>query len=103
MTARVVIAVVAIVIGAAAPASAQRFRRATECDDCIANWFYFDDDAGGSYEDWSCAMSAYDGHRGSDFSLRGGNPAIDAGHAVVAAADGVVIATLDGNYDRCDA
>lgn len=44
----------------------------------------------------------YDEHRGSDFDLVGGFDTMDAGSAlIVAAADGVVEETVDGNYDRC--
>lgn len=44
----------------------------------------------------------YDEHEGSDFLLDGGFDAMDAGSAtIVAAADGVVEETEDGNYDRC--
>lgn len=44
----------------------------------------------------------YDEHHGSDYILDGGFEAMDAGSAtIVAAADGVVVATDDGNYDRC--
>jgi murein DD-endopeptidase MepM/ murein hydrolase activator NlpD len=44
----------------------------------------------------------YDEHRGSDFALAGSFETMDNGSAmVVAAADGVVIATHDGEYDRC--
>ncbi len=46
----------------------------------------------------------YDEHRGSDYLLDGGFEAMDAGSTpIVAAADGVVSATDDGNYDRCHA
>ncbi len=46
----------------------------------------------------------YDEHDGSDFMLDGGFDAMDAGSAtVVAVADGVVVETEDGNYDRCHA
>jgi hypothetical protein len=46
----------------------------------------------------------YDEHDGSDYLLLGGFETMDAGSAtVVAAADGVVVDTLDGNYDRCHA
>ena len=83
------------------PASAQTFRRPVACDSCIANWYYFDQDSGGGIEDWNCASSTYDGHRGSDFSLAGGNGAIDTGYDAVAAADGTVISTMDGFYDHC--
>jgi murein DD-endopeptidase MepM/ murein hydrolase activator NlpD len=44
----------------------------------------------------------YDQHDGSDFLLAGGFDAMDAGSvAVVAAQDGVVLETHDGEYDRC--
>jgi|GEM_PF-2488584 len=83
-------------------ADAQRFRRPTACDSCIANWFYFDTNGAAAGDiDWNCGSSSYDGHRGSDFSLSGGNGAIDGGWGVVAAADGVVEAATDGFYDRC--
>ncbi len=46
----------------------------------------------------------YDEHEGSDFLLDGGFDTMDAGSAtIVAAADGVVEVTEDGNYDRCHA
>lgn len=46
----------------------------------------------------------YDEHDGSDFLLDGGFDVMDAGSAtIVAAADGVVVETEDGNYDRCHA
>jgi len=46
----------------------------------------------------------YDEHSGTDFILDGGFAAMDAGSAtVVAAADGVVLSTDDGHYDRCHA
>jgi hypothetical protein len=84
-------------------ADAQRFRRPFACDDCIANWYYFDEGAGGAVQDWNCGSSSYDGHRGTDFSLRGGNAAIDTGYDVVAAADGEVVSAQDGYFDRCTA
>ena len=44
----------------------------------------------------------YDEHDGSDFILAGGFPVMDAGSAtIIAAADGVVKFTRDGQYDRC--
>ena len=83
-------------------ASAQVFRRPVACDACIAGWYYFDNNgAAAGDEDWNCGTSSYDGHRGSDFSLAGGNGAIDGGWDVVAAADGVVESATDGFYDRC--
>lgn len=46
----------------------------------------------------------YDEHHGTDFMLTGGFDAMDAGSAtVIAAADGEVIETDDGHYDRCRA
>lgn len=46
----------------------------------------------------------YDEHDGSDFLLLGGFDTMDAGSAViVAAADGVVVATEESQYDRCHA
>jgi murein DD-endopeptidase MepM/ murein hydrolase activator NlpD len=46
----------------------------------------------------------YDEHEGSDFLLIGGFDTMDSGSAyIVAAADGVVVETADGNYDRCEA
>lgn len=44
----------------------------------------------------------YDEHRGTDYLLEGGFETMDAGStAILAAADGVVVSTEDGNYDRC--
>jgi murein DD-endopeptidase MepM/ murein hydrolase activator NlpD len=46
----------------------------------------------------------YDEHDGSDYLLLGGFDTMDAGSTpIVAAADGVVVDTDDGNYDRCEA
>jgi len=46
----------------------------------------------------------YDEHDGSDYLLLGGFDTMDAGSTpIVAAADGVVVETDDGNYDRCEA
>lgn len=46
--------------------------------------------------------ACYDEHQGTDYLLDGGFEAMDAGSVgVLAAADGVVIRTVDGNYDRC--
>lgn len=104
MTSRLVvmIATLAITTLAASDVEAQRFRRPTACDGCIANWFYFDTNGAAAGDtDWNCGSASYDGHRGSDFSLAGGNGAIDGGWGVVAAADGVVEAATDGFYDRC--
>ncbi len=94
---------VALVVTLAAVAAAQRLRRPVACETCIANWYYFDHAAAGSLRDWTCGTSTYDGHGGSDFSLRGGLAAIDTGFDVVAAAEGTVLSASDGYFDRCTA
>lgn len=97
-----VLLVLALLLSAA-PAGAQTFRRPVACDSCIANWYYFDvNGPSAGRQDWNCGTSTYDYHRGSDFSLAGGNGAIPTGYDVVAMADGVVETSLDGNYDRCN-
>lgn len=46
----------------------------------------------------------YDRHDGSDYLLLDGFETMDAGSTdIVAATDGVVVETDDGNYDRCEA
>ena len=46
--------------------------------------------------------ACYDEHDGTDYLLDGSFEAMDAGSSpIVAAADGVVVGTADGNYDRC--
>ena len=50
--------------------------------------------------DWSCGAYQYSGHRGSDYGV-GSWTGMDAGQDLVAAADGTVIYTNDGEYDRC--
>lgn len=50
--------------------------------------------------DWACGQWQYSGHRGSDFG-GGGFAGQDAGRDITAAADGMVTATNDGEYDRC--
>ncbi len=57
-------------------------------------------DQGGT-TDWNCGGITYSGHDGSDFG--GGSwSGMDEGRDIVAAADGTVLATNDGEYDRCD-
>ncbi|MCA9608181.1 MAG: peptidoglycan DD-metalloendopeptidase family protein, partial [Myxococcales bacterium] len=90
----------ALLVLVASPAAAQTFRRPVACDTCIANWYYFDNAASG-LQDWNCGTSTYDGHRGSDFSLAGGNGAIASGWDVVAVAAGTVVSSEDGHYDHC--
>jgi hypothetical protein len=43
----------------------------------------------------------YGGHDGTDFLLVDGFTAMDRGVPALAAADGVVVEVVDGNYDRC--
>lgn len=50
--------------------------------------------------DWNCGSIRYAGHRGSDFGA-GSFAGMDAGRDITAAAHGLVIATHDGEFDRC--
>jgi hypothetical protein len=61
---------------------------------------YYDHGSGTSLRDWNCGSDTYDGHRGNDFGV-GSWSGMDAGRDITAAADGVVVATHDGEYDRC--
>lgn len=56
-------------------------------------------DHGGSV-DFGCGSATYDGHLGTDFGV-GGFTGMDVGTTVTAAANGVVQATNDGEFDRC--
>lgn len=55
----------------------------------------------GGVRDWSCGSNTYAGHRGTDFAPYGSWTAMDEGRSVVAAAAGEVIASHDGEFDRC--
>ena len=57
---------------------------------------YYDHDG----DDWSCGSYQYSGHRGSDYGV-GSWTGMDAGQDIAAAADGTVVTTNDGEYDRC--
>ncbi len=57
---------------------------------------YYDHDG----VDWSCGGYQYSGHRGNDYGV-GSWTGMDAGQDIVAAADGTVAYTNDGEYDRC--
>ena len=48
---------------------------------------------------FNCAAPGYPGHEGTDISITAA--AMDAGTAVRAAADGIVLFAFDGKYDRC--
>lgn len=60
-----------------------------------------------NYVDWAvqgildheCGSKTYDGHQGTDFVLKS-FPQMDAGVAVLAVDTGIVIATIDGVFDR---
>lgn len=68
--------------------------------DAHYGYFYptaYKDDGG---HDWNCGSLYYSGHNGNDFGI-GSWSGMDAGREVVAAADGTVVATNDGEYDRC--
>lgn len=60
-----------------------------------------------NYVDWSatgiqdpyCGTKTYDGHEGTDFTLQS-FPQMDSGVYVLAAADGMVTFTKDGEFDR---
>ncbi|MCC7542675.1 MAG: peptidoglycan DD-metalloendopeptidase family protein [Deltaproteobacteria bacterium] len=83
-----------------ADAFATSFRLPSTCaDGCMTVTAYYD--YGGS-QDWACGSNTYPGHRGTDFAPFGSWSAMDEGRSVVAAADGEVIATNDGEFDRCN-
>ncbi len=50
--------------------------------------------------DWNCGSIRYAGHQGSDFGA-GSFYGMDAGRDVTAAAEGTVVTTHDGEFDRC--
>jgi hypothetical protein len=50
--------------------------------------------------DWACGSIYYSGHNGSDYG-GGGFAGMEAGRTIVAAADGVVVYTHDGEFDEC--
>lgn len=76
--------------------------------DCVPGetcWIvnYVDHDPGPDVRDYACGHATYNGpggkgHNGTDFAIRDGR-AMRAGVAVLAAADGVVTATRDGEAD----
>jgi hypothetical protein len=92
---------IVVLLSVVASASAQPFTKPVACPDCIDYWYYFDQTAGGGQSDWNCGSNSYDTHTGTDYSLTCGNDCIDTGYAILAAADGVVVSTEDGHFDRC--
>lgn len=67
------------------------------------HWYptmYFDQDEGGATLDWDCHTQTYDGHRGTDLGA-GSWDGMDQGRDIVAAAQGTVSYTNDGEFDAC--
>ncbi len=60
---------------------------------------YVDLDDTGAVEDYHCGIKSYNGHNGTDITLKS-FAQMDTGIAVVAAAAGTVVFTSDGAYDR---
>lgn len=63
---------------------------------------HFDHGSNGVLRDYACKAQTYTRHLGTDISVGGWN-GMDAGQDIVAAAEGVVIAVVDGCFDRCSA
>ena len=83
----------------ATPVSAQQYRHPSSCQDgCMTVSAYRDH---GGRTDWNCGGVTYGGHGGTDFAIYGGFAAVDEGREVLAAADGVVVQSHDGEFDRC--
>ncbi|MFM2160780.1 MAG: hypothetical protein RLZZ383_292 [Pseudomonadota bacterium] len=79
-------------------AAAQSYSFPTSAADYDAFYVTAYRDDGG--QDWNCRQGHYEGHTGTDFGC-GSWACMDAGRPATAAADGVVIAAADGEYDRC--
>ena len=60
---------------------------------------YVDEAPGPAIQDYTCGPKTYDGHLGTDITLPS-FAVMDAGVAVRAVADGEVVATHDGEFDR---
>ena len=95
-----ILAAAAIGLGAATPAPSIRLQIPLACTfgkTCFIQQ-YFDHDPGPGDTDYRCGTMTYNGHDGTDFRV----PTLAAqraGVAVLAAADGVVVATRDGMQD----
>lgn len=80
-------------------ASALQYGYPSTCHSgCMIVSAYYDR---GGTKDWNCGSTTYSGHKGTDFAILGGFTAMDAGRDIVAAADGDVTYTHDGEFDRC--
>lgn len=86
-----------------AQAQSTLFRRPLQScgSTCALVSAYVDRDDTTAVRDWNCGSNTYDGHRGTDFAIVGGFAAQDQGRTIVAGADGTVMATHDGESDRC--
>ncbi len=60
---------------------------------------YTDQNLGAGIQDYECDVVTYDGHHGIDILIRDFYE-MDVGVPVFAGADGVVVSTSDGNFDR---
>lgn len=80
-------------------AHATAFRHPSTCQSgCMMVTAYVDH---GGVKDWNCGGVSYSGHKGTDLGPYGGFTAMDEGRDIVAAADGEVTYTHDGEFDRC--
>jgi murein DD-endopeptidase MepM/ murein hydrolase activator NlpD len=81
-----------------APAAGQRYRYPFSPAHAGSTYVtaYFDH----SGKDWNCGTKRYSGHNGNDFGV-GSWSGMSAGREIVAAADGTVEFTHDGEFDRC--
>jgi MYXO-CTERM domain-containing protein len=68
---------------------------------CSTVTAYFDRDTSTAIRDWNCGSNTYNSHRGTDIAPFGGFTAQDQDRTIVAAADGTVMTTHDGEADRC--
>jgi hypothetical protein len=82
----------------AAAASAQTYSFPTSIEDVAT--FYPTNYVDHLGVDWDCQALTSAGHLGSDFGA-GGFPGMDDGRTITAAAAGTVVATNDGEIDRC--
>ncbi len=89
-----------MIVAGVAWAAPPRFELPLRCElgrDCfIQN--YFDHDPGPHWRDYACGPLSYDNHHGTDFRLLD-LPQMEAGVPVLAAAEGTVVRTRDGEPD----
>ncbi len=97
---RILLPAAALILAATAPSVAFEVALPIDCTvgtDCVVQ-HYFDRDPGGDRRDYMCGHQTYDGHDGIDIRIPNLR-AMEAGVAVLAAADGTVKATRDGMAD----